>query len=106
MFIDLQQEKHSIKINNLISMTLYHFYLSLGFIKIIAHLKINWRSDFYPSLRISSMCDDWRENIADYKLDELLIGKQFEKPSYKNQFPINIGKFFLLLDMRTFTYLW
>lgn len=51
------------------------------------------------------MCDDWRENIANYKLDELLIGKQFEKPSYTNQFPINIGKFFLLLDMRTFTYL-
>ena len=45
MFIDLQQEKHSIKINNLISMTLYHFYLSLGFIKIIAHLKINWLID-------------------------------------------------------------
>ena len=52
------------------------------------------------------MCDDWREIIANYKLDELLIGKQFEKPSYKNQFPINAEKFFLLLDMRTFTFIW
>ena len=46
------QEKHNIKINNLMSMTLYHLSFNLGFIKIIVYLRINLRSNFHPIIRI------------------------------------------------------
>lgn len=51
------------------------------------------------------MCDDCQEIIANYKVNELLIDKQFEKQNYKNQFQVYSEKSFLLLDVGTFTYI-
>lgn len=52
------------------------------------------------------MCDDCQEIIANYKVNELLIDKQFDKQNYKNQFQVYNEKSFLLLDVGTFTYIW
>lgn len=51
------------------------------------------------------MCDDCQEIIANYKVNELLIDKQFEKQNYKNQFQVYSEKSFLLLDVGIFTYI-
>ena len=40
------------------------------------------------------------------RLNESLRDEQFEKQNYKNQFPIYSGKTLLLLDVRSFTYIW